>query len=115
MREKPRVYYKDKQEYREVSAKDLTRSQLLRYIFDDFFRASYIVLMLFIDAILIAQFFYFIPGFENDVMIFSQLFPGKNLLIYYTVVMIVFIEIICIYYQAILFRKIWPRPPLNVD
>ncbi len=115
MREQPRVYYKDNQEYKETSAKDLTRSQLLRYIFDDFFRASYIVLMLFIDAIIIAQFFYFIPGFQNDLSLISVLFHGRNLLVYYTVIMISFVETVCIYYQSILFRKIWPRVQLNTE
>lgn len=115
MREQPRVYYKDKQEYKEVSAKDLTRSQLLRYIFDDFFRVSYIVLMFFIDVIIIAQFFYFIPGFQNDLTLISAVYNGRNLLEYYTVIMILFVESVCIYYQAILFRKIWPRKPLDTE
>lgn len=115
MRQPPRLYYKDKQEYREVSAKDLTRAQLLRYIFDDFFRTSYIVLMFFIDVIVIAQFFYFVPGFQGDITIFSALFPGENLLVYYTVIIVSFVEIVCIYYQAVLFRRIWPRGPVKTD
>ncbi len=115
MREQPRVYYKDKSQYQDVSAKDLTRKQLFRYIFDDFFRASYIVLMLFIDVIIIAQFFYFIPGFQSGISLFSTLFPHGNLLIYYTGTLIAFSEILCIYYQARLFRIIWPRKPINSD
>ena len=50
------------EEGKEITSKDLTRKQLLYYIFQDFIKAGFIVSFLFFDLLIIGQIYRYIPA-----------------------------------------------------
>ncbi|AKA48152.1 hypothetical protein IX51_02480 [uncultured archaeon] len=107
-RQSTRISYKsEEEEKKEVTSKDLTRGQLIRYIFDDFLRGFYLVACLFLDGLIIAYMFRYIPNghFYSRA---TNLFFSFGLYDLYFVMLIALIEAVVIFYQGKLFRRIWP-------
>lgn len=107
-RKSTRISYKsEEEEKQEITSKDLTRNQLLRYIFDDFLRGFYLVGCLFLDGVIIAYSFRLIPNgsFYSSA---ANLFFNFKIYDLYFLILIAFVEGIIIFYQGKLFRKIWP-------
>lgn len=107
-RRSTRISYKsEEEEKKEITSKDLTRGQLLRYIFDDFLRGFYLVACLFLDGLIIAYLFRYVPNgpFLSRA---TNLFFHFGIYDVYFIILIAFFEAIVIFYQGKLFRKIWP-------
>ena len=66
--------------YKEVSAKDLSRKELLSYIFGDFLRAFYIVGCIFFDGLIIGEAYDYVPGFFSANTIIEHYFPTAVIL-----------------------------------
>lgn len=107
-RRSTRISYKSEEaNKKEITSKDLTRKELMRYIFDDFLRGFYLVGCLFLDGIIIAYSFRLIP---NGAAYSKSLDLFFNFSIYYVYVLmlILLVEAIVIFYQGKAFRKLWP-------
>ncbi len=107
-RKSTRISYKSEEEEKEeITSRDLTRNQLLRYIFDDFLRGFYLVGCLFLDGVIVAYSFRFIPNgpFYSSA---ANLFFNFKIYDVYLIMVIAFAEAVIIFYQGRLFRKIWP-------
>lgn len=98
----------------DVSSKDLTRKELFLYIFSDFFRISYIVLCLFLDALIIG-----LQLFHIDDSIFHLFYFGTDYITYYYMyivyitLLIITLEVVAINFQLRIYRKIFYKPLLN--
>ena len=99
---------KDKSE-REISSKDLTKFQLLAYIFADFIRGGYVVVSLMIDLVLLPEPYTFIPGFHVVNSVLSSYFDGLQLLSLFSLILIIFSELMVIYVEIIIYRKFWGK------
>ncbi len=107
-RQSTRISYKsEEEEKKEITSKDLTRKQLIRYIFDDFLRGFYLVGCLFLDGLIIAYLFRYIPNgpFLSRA---TNLYFSFGLYDLYFILLIGLIEAVVIFYQGRMFRKIWP-------
>ena len=62
----------------EITSSDLSRSELFHYIFFPFLRWSFIILCLFIDALVVAQLYLFIPNVQAAMTIYSVYYGGFN-------------------------------------
>ncbi|MCL4331846.1 MAG: hypothetical protein M1304_06215 [Candidatus Thermoplasmatota archaeon] len=100
---------------KEVTSKDLTRKELLLYIFDDFFRGFYLVGCLFFDGLIIFQIYSYIPDSSALGIFFNLALPKFNIFNYYIWILIVFLEITVAYLEAKGFRKIWPKDSLTLS
>lgn len=101
------LYRSEEEEKKEITSRDLTRKQLFRYVFDDFLRGFFLVGCLFFDGLIVAYIFRFIPNgpFYSRA---TDLFFSFKLYDVYFFILIALLEAIVIFYQAKLFRKIWP-------
>jgi hypothetical protein len=99
---------------KDISSKDLTRKELFLYVFSDFFRISYIVSCLFVDALILG-----LQVFNIDDSIFNLSAIGGNYLPYYYMyviylfLIIIVMEIIAISLELRLYRKVFYKPLLN--
>ena len=101
---------RDKREvYSEVSAKDLSRKELLSYIFGDFIKAFYIVGCVFLDGLIIGEAYDYIPGFYSINSAINRYFLNSSILIIYTVILILFSECLVLFYEIKYYKKKWPR------
>ncbi|KAA8921997.1 hypothetical protein [Thermoplasma sp.] len=99
----------EKEEEEEVKeSKELTERERLEYIFGDFLRGFYLVGCLFLDVLIVGFSVSFIPNYSFYENLVSQIF-GLNLVLIYSVVAIVFLECILIYYEAKWFKKFFLR------
>jgi|GEM_PF-1832288 hypothetical protein len=102
-----RVSYRREAE-EDISAKDLTRRQLLSYLFEDFFRISYDVLSLFFDALIIPELYLLRPAAGAYGLLpgdsFAQPFYG-----YYLLGVVVVLEIVAIWLEIKCYRYLWPK------
>ena len=95
----------EKEEEEEVKeSKQLTQREKLEYIFGDFLRGFYLVGCLFLDILVVGFSVSFIPNFSFYEAAVSNVF-GLNLLLLYSIIAIVFLECILIYYQAKGFKR----------
>ena len=99
---------------KEITSKDLTRKELLLYIFDDFFRGFYLVGCLFFDGLIIFQIYSYIPDSSALGIFFNLALPKFNIFNYYIWILIVFLEITVAYLEAKGFRKIWPKDSMTL-
>ena len=99
---------------KDISSKDLTRKELFLYIFSDFFRISYLVLCLFIDALILG-----LQVFNIDDSIFNLSKVGGNYLQYYYMyviylfLIIILMEIIAISLEHRFYKRVFYKPLLN--
>jgi hypothetical protein len=93
--------------YKEVSAKDLSRKELLSYIFGDFLRAFYIVGCIFFDGLIIGEAYDYVPGFFSANTIIEHYFPNSGVLLIYTVILILFSEGLALFYEIEYYKKRW--------
>ena len=94
--------------YKEVSAKDLSRKELLSYIFGDFIKAFYIVGCIFLDGLIIGESYNYVPGFFSANTIIEHYFQNSGILLIYTVMLILFSESLALYYEIKYYKKRWP-------
>ena len=95
--------------YKEVSAKDLSRKELLSYIFGDFVKAFYIVGCIFLDGLIIGEAFDYVPGFYSINNAISHYFAGSDILLVYAIILILFAECIAIFYEIKYYMGKWPK------
>jgi hypothetical protein len=99
---------------KDISSKDLTRKELFLYIFSDFFRISYIVLCLFIDALILGlQVFNIDDSIFNLSKIGGSYLPYYYMYVIYLFLIIMIMEIIAIPLELKLYRKVFYKPLLN--
>jgi len=99
---------KDKSE-REISSKDLTKTQLLGYIFADFVKGGFVVVSLIIDILLLPEPYTFVSGFHAENYVLSFYFGGVQLLSVYVLILIFFSESLFIYIEIVVYSKFWGR------
>lgn len=92
---------------KEITSRDLTKKQLIRYVFDDFLRGFYLVACLFLDGLIIAYLFRYIPNGQFYSRA-TDLFFNFKLYDVYFFMLIAFVEAVVIFYQGRMFRKLWP-------
>ncbi len=115
MPELKKVSYKGEEEElrkEEITSKDLTKKGLFYYLFDDFFRGFYLLGCVFLDGIIIPGLRFLLPsgGIGLPYVIPSSL---TALFTVYIAMLIVFLEILLIYYEIIWFRKLWKKGSLG--
>ena len=93
--------------YEEISAKDLSRKELLSYIFGDFVKAFYIVGCIFLDGLIIGEAYNYVPGFFSVNNIIEHYFPSSSILLIYTVILILFSECLALFYEIKYYKKRW--------
>lgn len=108
-----RVSYRQRDEV-EITSKDLTRTQLLSYIFEDFFRISYGVAALFFDALILPELYLLRPAGDlyygvAKLPAFRSAFYG-----YYLIAVVAILEVCLIYLEAKGYRRLWPREKIIV-
>ena len=103
---RPRAKVSDVSEkQRELTSKDLTKKQLVLYIFDDFLRGLYLVGCLFLDGLIILHLISFIPfSYLGRVPISNT--PVRDVLLG---AVIAILEILIIYLEVKGFRRLWPK------
>lgn len=104
-----KIKIEDKYVIEEVTSKDMSRKELLSYIFGDFIRGFYFVGAIFLDFIIIPQIFSFIPGrlFGNGLMIRIPMwnYSVSGILLFFMAIIIVF----SIFYEVKIYFMIWGR------
>lgn len=99
----------DKYVIEEVTSKDMSRKELLSYIFGDFIRGFYFVSAIFFDLIVIPQIFSFIPeslfdkAFTIRIPIWNYSVSG--ILLFLMAIIIIF----SIFYEVKIYFRIWGR------
>ena len=93
--------------YKEVSARDLSRKELLSYIFGDFAKAFYIVGCIFLDGLIIGPAYSYVPGFFSANNAIEHYFPNSDILLIYTVLLILFSESLALFYEINYYKKRW--------
>lgn len=99
-----------KKEEKEITSKDLTKSQLLLYILNDFLRGFYIVGCLFLNGLVILQMYSFIPQNGFSVGLFSNLWI--RIIIFSAA--IILLEAFAIIWEIKIYRRIWPKGSLFI-
>lgn len=105
-RYQPKLTDKDESQ---ISSKDITKFQLLGYIFGDFMKGGFVVTSLFIDVVLIPEPYTYIPSFYLTNYTLSYYFGGFQLLSIFVLILIVFSELIIIYIEIKIYQKIWGK------
>jgi hypothetical protein len=105
---KPLIRYKE-DEYKEVSAKDLSRKELLSYIFGDSVRGFYILGCVFLDGLVVGEAFQYIPGFYSINQDTGYYFSNFSIFAVYVILVSLFMDLILIFYEVGYYRKRWPR------
>ncbi|MEM0156265.1 MAG: hypothetical protein QW597_06690 [Thermoplasmataceae archaeon] len=108
---KPLIRYKE-DEYKEVSAKDLSRKELLSYIFGDSIRGFYILGCIFLDGLLVGEAFDDIPGFYSINLTTGYYFSNFSIFAVYVLLVSLFTDLILIFYEIKFYRKRWPKKGL---
>ncbi len=93
-----------------ITSKDLTKKQLVLYIFNDFLKGSYIIGCLFLDGLVILYLYYFIPSsyLSRGVLTNSTY---KDIILG---LLILSLEALVIFYQFKGYRRIWPKGSLFI-
>lgn len=102
----------DTEEDVELTSKDLTRKGLFFYIFDDFFRGFYIVGCLFLDGVIIPGLRFLLPGGGVDLP-FRLPSSITGLYVAYITILMVFLEVVAVYYEFLGFRRLWRKGSLG--
>ncbi|MEM3852229.1 MAG: hypothetical protein QXP70_04435 [Methanomassiliicoccales archaeon] len=92
----------------EIRAQDLSRRELLSYIFEDFLRISYDVLAIFIDALLIPELYLLRPAIGAYGVMHL---PGleHNLYAVYLFCVVLLLEAVAIWLEIAAYRRLWPK------
>lgn len=107
VRPRARVYEVGEEE-KELSSKDLTRKQLVLYILNDFIRGFYLIACLFLDGLVVLQFYSFDPGNYLHRGIFSTDYVRYGYVGFATISL----EVLVIYVQYKGYRRFWPKGAL---
>ena len=109
------VYKEEEEEYKDISAKDLTKTELIKYIFSDFVRGFYIVGCLFLDFLVLPQIYGVIP-FSKEIGQFSSAYLGGiNLYGFYLDIVIVVLEIFFIWLEIKVYFKYFRKKTVNKE
>lgn len=104
-----KIKIEDKYVIEEVTSKDMSRKELLSYIFGDFIRGFYFVSAIFFDFIVIPQIFSFIPErlFGNVLTIKIPMwnYSVSGILLSLMALIIIF----SIFYEVKIYFRIWGR------
>lgn len=92
---------------KEISSKDLTKFQLLGYIFSDFLKGGFIVLSLTFDILVLAEPEGFIPSYPIANLNLEHYLNEFQILTVYTIILVLFLEFIAIYFEIRIFNKFW--------
>lgn len=101
---------REQERRKEINARDLTRGELFHYLFDDFFKAFYVVGCIFFDVLVVGQLYNIIPGMIPLNKITSVYFNG-GLLEYYFLIIILFLEAIIIPLEIKFYIRTWKKKP----
>lgn len=107
--QKPKVHLKLQPEEKGAEDENLSGIKLLSFIFEDFFKVSYGVAMIYIDAVLVAYPFTFIGQYRNNATIFSILYTYQSNYSEVVIPLIIIVEIILIIFERRLYFRIWSR------
>ncbi|MCL4447696.1 MAG: hypothetical protein M0Z77_03870 [Thermoplasmatales archaeon] len=94
----------------EITSKDLTKKQLVLYIFNDFLRGTYTIGCMFLDGLVILYLYYFIPASYLSKGILSNTIYRDVIL----GLLILSLEVLVIYYEFKGYRRIWPKGSLFI-
>lgn len=103
--QRPKIVYREEEEFKDVSSKDLSRSELIKYIFSDFIRGFYLVGCIFLDFLIIAQLYYLLPFSREIGYVFDFYFGGFNLYFFYILIIIISLEIVLIWAEWKIYVK----------
>lgn len=91
----------------ETSSKDLSRRELLSYIFTDFFRISYDVLAIFFDALVVPEIYLLTPRIPvYSTIVARYLGPAFT---FYMWGVVAVLEAGVIWLQVLAYRRLWPK------
>lgn len=108
---KPRAEVREvSEEEKEITSKDLTRKQLVLYVFNDFLRGLYVAGCLFLDGLVILYITYFIPPEYLTRGALSNVYMRDIILGLFTLS----IEVLVVFYQFRAYRRIWPKGSLFI-
>jgi len=107
-RKSVRVSYREERE-KAISAREMTRVELLSYIFSDFIRWSYIVGCLFIDGLIVPSIIQVGPTGLSTSALIGLAYKFKGGFEIYLIAVIVLIEIALIWLEVEGYRYKWPR------
>ncbi len=93
----------------EVSSKDLTRRELLSYLFTDFFRISYDVVAIFFDALILPEIYFLRPTGPVYSLYVQHYFGSEVYYMLYMYGVIALLETAAIWLQIKGYRKLWPK------
>lgn len=97
-------------EEEEITSKNLTKKQLVLYIFNDFLRGTYMIGCMFLDGLVILYLYYFIPaGYLSKGILSIALYRGVILGL-----LTLSLEVLAIYYEFKGYRRIWPKGSLFI-
>ena len=99
----------EKELEKEITSKDLTRSELLKYIFGDFIRGFYIFGCLFLDGLIVARIYFIIPFSSYASSITKLYFSGTDLYAIYITLITILIGVIVVFYQIKYYLNTWVR------
>lgn len=104
---KPNVILKAQSEEPEKNSTDLTGIDFWLFILEDFFKVSYIVIMIYIDVVLVAYPFTFIKEYASSGTIFNIFYEyrSKNSLL--VILSILILEMLLVFYENKVYSKIW--------
>lgn len=103
------VYHRqEKRDAKQVSSRDLSRKELLKYIFEDFFRGFYIIGAIFLNGLILTEIYYAGPAIHRmNFLTYSGL--DGSLLDYYLIAVLIIFEISVTVLEIEGFAKIWMK------
>lgn len=87
------------------TSRDLTRKQITLYIFEDFFKGSFIFASLFIDGLVVA--YLYMEPFVQDISPHLSAIVGFPIYKAYFLLLSVFIDAFLIYYEFVYYHKLF--------
>lgn len=93
---------------KETTSKNISRTQLIKYIFDDFLRGFYIVGAIFLDGVVLTGIYLGRPALSKALSPITPMLlnSGYN---YYMTAVLVLLEIVAIFLEVIGFTSIWVK------
>lgn len=93
----------------ETTSRDLTKGELLTYIFTDFFRISYDVGAIFFDALILPELYLQRPAGSLYTLLLGGGSGGEFAYMLYMFGVIAVLEIGAIWLQILGYRRLWPK------
>lgn len=109
MIKKPRIYEIQSEDLEKNNSENLGGIPLLKYLFSDFFRISFVVFFVYADIILLSYPFTFFPQYNTIGTIFGVFEDFYIHGGYFYITILSILEFVLINVEYKFYRRLWPK------